>query len=75
MRKLKCRVLPRSSRNEVVGEMADGALKVKLTSAPVDGKANEALIKILSEHFQIAKNKINIVRGSTSKNKIVEIER
>lgn len=75
MPKLKLRVLPRSSRNEVTGLMADGTLKVKLTSAPVDGKANEALIEILSEHFQIAKSKIKIVRGRTSKNKIVEIER
>ena len=65
----KIRVLPRSSRNEVVGVMADGTLKVKLTAAPVDNKANESLVDILSEHFQIAKSKIKIVRGRTSKNK------
>ena len=67
-------MLPRSSRNEIVGTMADGALKIKLTSAPVDNKANESLIELLSEHFQVAKNKINIVRGGTSKNKVIEIE-
>ncbi|MEK7625498.1 MAG: DUF167 domain-containing protein [Patescibacteria group bacterium] len=75
MKILNCRVLPRSSRNEVMGEMADGTLKVKLTAAPVDGKANDALIDLLSEYFQVAKSKIKIVRGGTSKNKTIEIER
>lgn len=70
---LKIRVLPRSSRNEVVGKMADGALKIKLTSPPVDGKANECLVKILSERYKVPKNKIKIVSGLTSKNKTVEI--
>jgi len=69
----KIRVLPRSSRNEVVGEMADGTLKVKLTAPPVDGKANEALVELLAEHFDISKSKIKIVKGLTSKNKAIEI--
>ncbi|MDO8509993.1 MAG: DUF167 domain-containing protein [bacterium] len=72
--KIKIRVLPRSSKNEVIGEMADGTLKIKLTSPPVDGKANEALIELLAEHYNISKNKIKIVSGLTSKNKIIEIE-
>ena len=70
---LKIRVLPRSSRNEMAGEMADGTFKVKLTAAPVEGKANSALIELLSEHFGVAKSKIRIVRGGTSKNKMIEI--
>lgn len=71
--KINVRVLPRSSRNEMVGEMADGTLKVKLTAAPVGGKANEALVDLLAEHFGCARSKIKIVRGQTSKNKLVEI--
>lgn len=70
---LDIHVLPRSSRNEVVGEMTDGSLKVKLTAAPVDGKANEALIELLSEHFNVPKNKIAIRKGLRGKNKMVEI--
>ncbi len=73
MSKIKIRVLPRSSKNEVVGEMADGTLKVKLTAPPVDGKANDSLIKLLSEYFDKPKNKIKIATGMTSKNKIIEI--
>lgn len=72
--KIKIRVLPRSSKNEVVGEMADGTLKVKLTAPPVDGKANEALLELLAEHFGVKKNKIKLVGGLTSKNKIIELD-
>jgi len=67
------RVLPRSSRNEVVGELADGTLKVKLTAPPVDGKANEALVELLSDYYNVPKNKITIRKGLRSKSKIVEI--
>ncbi|MFA6547984.1 MAG: DUF167 domain-containing protein [Candidatus Magasanikbacteria bacterium] len=73
MSKIKLRVLPRSSKNEVTGKMSDGTLKVKLTTAPVDGKANEALIKLLSNYFDKPKSKIKIVTGMTSKNKTIEI--
>jgi hypothetical protein len=73
MKTKSIKVLPRSSRNEVVGEMEDGTLKIKLTAPPVDGKANEALIELLADHFDIAKNKIKILKGLTSKNKIIQI--
>jgi len=73
--KLKIRVLPRSSISEVVGEMSDGTLKIKLTTPPVDGKANEELIKLLAKHFKVSKNCIEILVGLKSKNKIVEIKK
>jgi len=74
MSKINIRVLPRSSKNEVVGQMANGVLKVKLTAPPVDGAANEALIELLAAYFDTSKQKIKIVRGLTNKNKVVEIE-
>jgi uncharacterized protein (TIGR00251 family) len=66
------KVIPRASRNEVI-TVASDALRVRLTAAPVDGKANDALVDLLSDHFDVAKSKIKIVRGGTSKNKVVEI--
>lgn len=66
--------MPRSSRDEVAGEMANGAIKVKLTAPPVEGRANEALARLLAGHFGVAKSKIRIVSGKTSKNKVVEIK-
>jgi len=69
----KIKVIPRSSKNEVVGEMSDGILKIKLTAAPVDGEANKELIKLLAKYFGVAKSRIKIVKGLTSRNKVVEI--
>ncbi len=69
---IKVKVIPRSSQNKVVEEKA-GFLKVKLTSAPVDGEANKELIKILAKHFKTAKSNIEIVGGLKSKEKIIKI--
>ena len=66
------KVSPHSSKNEVV-KISEGEYKVKLTAAPVDGQANELLIKVLAEHFGVAKSLVQIVGGKTAKTKIVEI--
>ncbi len=71
--KINIKVIPRSSQNKVVGEMVDGTLKIKLTAAPVDGEANKKLIELLAGHFGVPKSKIKIVKGMTSRNKIIEI--
>ena len=65
-------VIPRASKSEIIGEYA-GALKVKLTSPPVDGAANKELIKLLSKEFGVSKTDIEIVSGQTSKRKKVKI--
>lgn len=70
---INIRVLPRSSKNQVIGELADGTLKIKLMAAPVDGKANEELVKLLADYFQVSKNRVEIIRGLKSKNKVVQI--
>ena len=72
MKRIYVKVSPKSSRNEVV-EVSEGEYKVKLTAAPVDGKANEALIKILADHFKVAKSCVSIVGGKSAKTKIVDI--
>lgn len=70
---LKIKVSPNSSKNELK-TMADGTLKVHLKAPPVDGKANEELIKFLSKEWKIPKSKILILKGLMSKNKIVEVK-
>jgi uncharacterized protein len=66
------KVVPKSSRNKIE-KISEEEYKVRLTAPPVDGKANEMLIKILSEFFSVSKNCINIVGGKTSKMKIIDI--
>ncbi len=67
------RVIPRSSKSEVIGEH-DDALKVKLASPPVDGAANAELVKILAKELGVAKSSIAIVSGESSKTKQLRID-
>lgn len=69
---IKIKVEPRSSRSGVVGQYGD-ALKVKLAAPPVEGKANEELIKVLAKEFGISKKDIEIISGHSSKNKVVRL--
>jgi uncharacterized protein (TIGR00251 family) len=70
---LDVRVQPRSSKR-AVEVMAGGALKVRLTAPPAEGRANAQLIEVLAEEFGVAKGSIRILRGLSSRNKTVEIE-
>ena len=69
---LSVRIQPRASRNGV-SRMEDGSLKIRLTAPPVDGAANEALVKFLSETLCISKSSVEIVTGHTSREKRVKI--
>ena len=66
------RVIPRSSRSEIVGEH-DGALKVKLTAPPVDGAANEERSKLFAKKLGVVKSAVAIVSGETAKTKRLRI--
>ncbi len=66
------RVVPRASRSRIIGEHQD-ALKVQLTSPPVDGAANAELIGLLAKQFGVSKSDVEIVAGETSKNKRIKI--
>ncbi|MBA4384244.1 MAG: YggU family protein [Anaerolinea sp.] len=70
---LKVKLIPRSSRNEVVGFMDDGTLKIKLTAPPVEGQANQAVIKFLAGILNIPTGNIEILSGKTSHNKLISI--
>ncbi|MBD1837019.1 DUF167 domain-containing protein [Coleofasciculus sp. FACHB-64] len=63
-----------NSKNQRIEEAEDGSLTVHLKSPPVDGKANEELIQILSKKFNISKSRIFIKSGLSSRNKQVEID-
>lgn len=64
-------VKPGSSQEKIV-ETGDDALTIYLRAKPHDGEANDALIKLLSKHFKVAKTTIKITRGAKSHNKTVE---
>jgi uncharacterized protein (TIGR00251 family) len=66
-------ILPRSSQNKISG-LHDNALKIKLTSPPVDGEANKMLIKFLAKTLKTAPANIFIVSGAMGRKKIISIE-
>jgi uncharacterized protein (TIGR00251 family) len=65
-------VVSRASRTEIVGEH-DGALRVRVAAPPVDGAANEELIRTLARALGVRKNAIEITSGQTSKAKQVRV--
>ncbi len=69
---IKVKVLPRSSTNQIIDNEGD-LFKLKLTSPPVEGKANIALIELLAKRLGIAKKRIEIVSGKRSRLKSVLI--
>ena len=71
--RLNVKVLPRSSRDQIVGKDKDGTLKIKVTAPPRDGKANSKVLNLLSKELNIPKSKISIVSGQTSRDKVIEI--
>ncbi len=70
--RITVRIVPRASRDVVVG-LRSGAVLVRVTAAPVDGAANEALIRVLSRRLHLPKGALRIVTGRTSKVKTVEV--
>jgi uncharacterized protein (TIGR00251 family) len=70
---IKVKVLPRSSRSQIIGKEGD-LFKVKLTSPPVGGRANRALIEVLSKKLKMPKGSIEITSGKRSRLKTVRIQ-
>lgn len=68
----RVRVQPRASRDAIEGEH-DGALKVRLTAPPVEGRANDSLRRLLAEHLNVPVSAVRIVSGENSRNKRVSI--
>ncbi|HEX8845761.1 MAG TPA: DUF167 domain-containing protein [Pyrinomonadaceae bacterium] len=66
------RVVPRAARSSVAG-VHDGALRVRLAAAPVDGAANEELVRLLARAFDVPAREVEIIRGYTSRLKQVRV--
>ena len=69
---LRVRAVPNGRRDEIVG-VVDGALKVKLSAPPVDGKANDALLRLVVQEFGVRRSQVRVRAGSTARRKTVQI--
>lgn len=71
--RLTVQITPAAKRNEVTGPLGD-ALKIRLQAAPIEGKANLALIRYLAASVGVPKSRVRVVHGHTSRHKVVEID-
>lgn len=72
---LSLKVVPKASKDEVVGLLEDGSVKVKVTAPPEKGKANAAVCELLAGAFGVPKRNVEILRGETSSNKQIRVHR
>jgi uncharacterized protein len=70
---LRVRLQPRAKRDEVVGERA-GAVVIRVTAPPVDGKANDALCRLIAKAAGVAPSKVSVIRGHAARDKVVRVE-
>lgn len=70
---LSIKVTTRAKKTEMIGCMSDGTLKIRLRAIPEDGAANAELVRFLSEHYQISRDRIKIVSGQSSQRKRILI--
>jgi len=69
---LSVKLQPRASKNEIVGPLGE-ELRIKVTAPPVDAAANEALLRLLAEALSLPRGKVELVRGHTSRHKVIKI--
>ena len=70
---LRVRLQPRSRRTEVVGERA-GAVVIRVTAPPVDGKANAALCELVARAAGVAPSAVRVLRGAGARDKVLRVE-
>ena len=66
------RVHPRAKKNAITGELGD-ALKLSITTPPVEGRANEACIEFFAKLLKVPRSSVTIASGQTSRNKVVRV--
>lgn len=70
--RLAVQVTPNAKKSEVTGSLED-VLKIRLQAPPIEGKANEALIRYIADVLDVPKSAVRITHGHTSKRKIIEV--
>ena len=68
---IRARIKP-NSKSLAIEKVGD-ELVVRVKAPAVDGKANEAAIKLIAQHYDIPRTKVNLTRGATSRQKVFEI--
>jgi hypothetical protein len=73
MKNFPVKVQPKASRDQVVG-YRDGVLQLRVTAPPDKGRANAAVVALLADALGVAKSRVRIVRGQSSRDKVLAVE-
>lgn len=66
------KVIPKASKNEII-KISEGEYRAKVMATPENNKANELLIEVLADFFDVSKSLVKIVGGKTARTKIIDI--
>lgn len=72
--RVSIRVTPKSREEGIEASRREGAIRVRVTAAPEDGRANDAVIRLLAKRLGVARGAIRIAGGAASRRKWVEID-
>lgn len=71
--RIEVRLRPRGRRDELLG-IRNGVLQARVTAAPVDGRANRALCRLIAKQVGVAPSMVTVIRGAKSRDKVVMVE-
>ena len=74
MARVRIRLHPRASKDEIVGLNDAGVLTVRVTEPPVGGAANDRMVKLLAKTLRVSRSRITLISGARARNKTVEVE-
>ncbi|OWW19047.1 DUF167 domain-containing protein [Noviherbaspirillum denitrificans] len=70
--RISVQITPNAKKSEVIGVL-DDALKIRLQAQPIEGKANDALVRFLADMLSVPKSAVTITHGHTNKRKMIEV--
>jgi len=71
---LALRVQPGAKRSQLLARMASGEWKVAVAAPPLEGRANEAVVELVSDLLGVKRRQVTVARGASSRRKVVEVE-
>ncbi len=71
--RIRVQVTPRAARSELLG-WRDGVLRLRVTAPPVEGRANEAVVRLLSAALGVPRSRVAVVSGMSGRQKLVQVE-
>lgn len=72
--RIRVRITPNASKDEITGKAEDGRFRIKVQSPPARGSANKRLIMFIAKTAGVSKSKVRILSGDKSRDKILEID-